>query len=121
MKSHDCHIMMQQLLPVALRSVLPKNVGKILIELCEFFQNLCSKVGSEEDFKRLDQSVVVLMCNLERYFPPGFFDVMVHLIVHLAQEASLAGLVHYRWMYPIERFLKQLKDYVCNSSRQRAR
>ncbi|XP_043714728.1 uncharacterized protein LOC122663088 [Telopea speciosissima] len=117
MKSHDCHIMMQQLLPVSFRSVLPKNVGKVLIEICEFFRDLCSKVGSEEDFKRLNQSIAVSMCNLERYFPPGFFDVMVHLIVHLASEASLAGPVHYRWMYPIERFLKQLKDYVRNNSR----
>ncbi|XP_043687637.1 uncharacterized protein LOC122638852 [Telopea speciosissima] len=117
MKSHDCHIMMQQLLPVSFRSVLPKNVGKVLIEICEFFRDLCSKVGSEEDFKRLNQSIVVSMCNLERYFPPGFFDVMVHLIVHLASEASLAGPVHYRWMYPIERFLNQLKDYVRNNSR----
>ncbi|XP_043694159.1 uncharacterized protein LOC122644850 [Telopea speciosissima] len=117
MKSHDCHIMMHQLLPVSLRSVLPKNVGKVLIEICEFFRDLCSKVGLEEVFKRLNQSVVVSMCNLERYFPPGFFDVMVHLIVHLANEASLAGPVHYRWMYPIERFLKQLKDHVRNNSR----
>ncbi|XP_043719262.1 uncharacterized protein LOC122667127 [Telopea speciosissima] len=54
---------------------------------------------------------------MEKLFPPSFFDIMVHLIIHLAHEASLAGPVQYRWMYPIERFLKQLKDYVRNLSR----
>ena len=39
---------------------------------------------------------------------------MIHLVVHLANEARLAGQIQYRWMYPIERFLKKLKDYVGN-------
>ena len=42
---------------------------------------------------------------------------MVHLTVHLATEAKLAGLVQYRWMYPIERFLLTLKNYVRNKSK----
>ena len=41
---------------------------------------------------------------------------MIHLVVHLANEARLAGLIQYRWMYPIERFLKKLKDYVGNKA-----
>lgn len=40
---------------------------------------------------------------LERFFPPSFFDVMVHLPIHLAQEALIGGPVHFRWMYPFER------------------
>ncbi|XP_042499868.1 uncharacterized protein LOC122078065 [Macadamia integrifolia] len=117
MKSHDSHIMMQQLLPIAVRNILPKNVSIVLIEVSAFFRELCSKFGKEEDFKRLGESVVLTLCKMERIFPPTFFDVMVHLIVHLAHEASLAGPVQYRWMYPIERFLKRLKDYVRNPSR----
>ena len=38
-----------------------------------------------------------------RIFPPSFFDIMMHLPMHLASEAKIAGLVQYRWMYPIER------------------
>ncbi|XP_038986541.1 uncharacterized protein LOC120112028 [Phoenix dactylifera] len=51
---------------------------------------------------------------MEKIFPPGFFTIMVHLLIHLAAEAKLGGPVHYRWMYPIERFLMRLKDYVRN-------
>lgn len=48
---------------------------------------------------------MLILCKLEKIFPPAFFDVMVHLAVHLPREAMLAGPVQYRWMYPIERYL----------------
>ena len=53
--------------------------------------------------KELENKIVVILCKLERIFPPAFFDVMVHLAIHLPREAMLAGPVQYRWMYPIER------------------
>jgi hypothetical protein len=39
---------------------------------------------------------------------------MVHLTIHLANEARVGRPVQYRWMYPVERFLKKLKDYILN-------
>ena len=39
---------------------------------------------------------------------------MVHLTVHLTREIKLCGPVHFRWMYPIERYMKVLKGYVRN-------
>eukprot|EP00268_Persea_americana_P047012 TRINITY_DN48698_c2_g1_i1.p1 TRINITY_DN48698_c2_g1~~TRINITY_DN48698_c2_g1_i1.p1 ORF type:complete len:142 (+),score=12.79 TRINITY_DN48698_c2_g1_i1:87-512(+) len=50
-------------------------------------------------------------------FPPAFLDIMVHLPIHLADEAKFAGPVQYRWMYPIERCLHTLKSYVRNRGR----
>ncbi|GJX36349.1 reverse transcriptase domain-containing protein [Tanacetum coccineum] len=43
LKSHDCHIMMQRLLPYGLQQYLPLNVAKLLIELCLFFKQICSQ------------------------------------------------------------------------------
>lgn len=40
LKSHDCHILMQQLLPIALRKLFPVNVLKPLIELSNFFRGI---------------------------------------------------------------------------------
>jgi hypothetical protein len=37
LKSHDNHIIMQQLLPIALRGTLSNDVVRPLIELCGFF------------------------------------------------------------------------------------
>ncbi|KAH0655429.1 hypothetical protein KY285_030311 [Solanum tuberosum] len=51
---------------------------------------------------------------MEKLLPPGFFTIMVHLVTHLETEAKLVGPVHYRWMYPIERYLGTLKSYVRN-------
>lgn len=51
----------------------------------------------------LDDDIVETLCMLERFFPPSFFDIMVHLTIHLAQEALIGGPVQYRWMYPFER------------------
>ena len=42
---------------------------------------------------------------------------MIHLVIHLPKEAILGGPVYMRWMYPIELFLKKLKEYVRNRAR----
>ncbi|XP_077224998.1 uncharacterized protein LOC143858225 [Tasmannia lanceolata] len=117
LKSHDCHVLMQQLLPLAVRSSLPKNVSSVLIELCNFFRELCSKVLNVSDLLQLQDRIALTLCHMEKIFPPAFFDIMVHLPIHLADEAVLAGPVQYRWMYPIERYLLTLKSYVRNRSR----
>ncbi|XP_073049489.1 uncharacterized protein [Primulina eburnea] len=41
-------------------------------------------------------------------FPPSFFDVMLHLTVHLVREVRLCGPVYFRWMYPFERSMKSM-------------
>ena len=33
LKSHDCHVLMTQLLPVALRGILPENVRLAIVKL----------------------------------------------------------------------------------------
>ncbi|XP_075494387.1 uncharacterized protein LOC142531977 [Primulina tabacum] len=117
LKSHDNHILMQQLLPVALRRTLSKSVRTPLIRLSRYFRELCCKVISPTDVVRLRKDIAVIHCQLEKIFPPSFFDIMIHLTVHLATEVQLAGPVYYRWMYPIERYLGTLKSYVRNRSR----
>ena len=104
LKSHDNHILMQQLMPIALRKTLPKSVRYPLIRLSRYFRQLCSKVICPQDVVRLESEIAVILCDLEKCFPPTFFDVMVHLVVHLATEVKLGGPVYYRWMYPIERY-----------------
>ncbi|XP_042472526.1 uncharacterized protein LOC122055220 [Zingiber officinale] len=108
LKSHDNHILMQQLLPVALRKTLSKSVRNPLIRLCRYFRELCCKVISPTDVVRMRKDIVVILCQLEKIFPPSFFDIMIHLTVHLAIEVQLAGPVYYRWMYPIESEHRQI-------------
>lgn len=103
MKSHDHHVLLQNLLPVALRGLLPKGPRIALNRICNFFNRLCQRVIDPENLVALESEIVETMCQLERYFPPSLFDIMFHLPLHLAREARLGGPVHFRWMYPFER------------------
>ncbi|XP_062019453.1 uncharacterized protein LOC133736031 [Rosa rugosa] len=96
LKSHDCHTLMQQLLPVAIRSVLPKHVRISIMRLCFFFNALCTKVVDVSKLDKLQSDLVLTLCGLEKIFPPSFFDIMVHLTVHLVREVRLCGPVFYR-------------------------
>jgi hypothetical protein len=51
----------------------------------------------------MKKEIPIILVKLEKKFPPTFFDVMIHLVVHLPDEALLHGPVQYGWMY-------QLKD-----------
>lgn len=65
----------------------------------------------------MQDNIPVLLCDLEKRFPPSFFDVMEHLVIHLPREALLGGPVQYRWMYPFERSMFQFKRKGKNKSR----
>ena len=94
---------MQQLLPITLRGSLPSQVTRPLIKLSCYFREICSKTLTVSDLENLEKDIAITLCELEKIFPPSFFTVMVHVVMHLAREAKLVGLVHYRWKYPIER------------------
>nr|AAT44322.1 hypothetical protein [Oryza sativa Japonica Group] len=64
---------------------------------------ICSKVLHVDELDRLEEAIKITLCRMEMIFPPGFFTVMVYLVVHLATECKIAGPVCYRWMYFIER------------------
>ncbi|CAN6568194.1 unnamed protein product [Malus baccata var. baccata] len=74
-KSHDCHVILQCLLP---------------------------------------DNIVNVLCKFEQIFPPAFFTSMIHVMIHLPNEALLARPVNRQWMYPIERHLiKHHTFYLC--------
>ena len=103
LKSHDYHIFMERLLPTAFRGFLPENIWKCLAELSFFYRQLCAKELKKDTICSLEQQIVVLLCKMEKIFPPAFFNPMQHLIIHLPQEARLGGPVQARWNYPFER------------------
>ena len=37
---------------------------------------------------------------------------MIYLVLHLSKGVMLGGLIYLRWMYPFEKFLKTIKEYV---------
>ncbi|KAK5785799.1 hypothetical protein PVK06_040418 [Gossypium arboreum] len=102
LKSHDYHILMQGLLPVALRCCMSKKVTSCIMELSNIMKAICGKVLNVEELEKVQDRAALTLCNLEKIFPPSFFTIMVHLVIHLPREAIIGGPVFYRWMYPIE-------------------
>ena len=64
----------------------------MLAELSYFFRQLCVKELSWTMIADLERMAPVLLCKLEKIFPPGFFNPMQHLILHLPYEARMGGL-----------------------------
>ena len=96
LKSHDHHVFIEQLLPFAIWGFLPKNVYEPLTELNMFFRNLRTKGITQEELDILQRQIPYTLSKLKMVFPPTFFDMMVHLVIHLAVEAKVAGPVRYR-------------------------
>ena len=91
MKSHDYHVWIERLLPAMVRGYVPKHVWLVLAELSYFFCQLCAKELSQTVVANLEKVAPELLCKLEKIFPPGFFLLMQHLIVHLPYEARMGG------------------------------
>ncbi|GJW30407.1 F-box domain containing protein [Tanacetum coccineum] len=116
-KVHDCHIMMQRLLPYGLQNYLPDKIAKPIIELCSLFKQICSATLMEDDMLKAQIKVVDILCDLELIYPPALFDIMIHLVIHLPLEALEGGPIRPRWMFPFERYMKKLKGYVRNKAK----
>lgn len=72
MKSHDTHVMMQRVLPVGFRELLPVSVWNAITEMCLFFRELTSRNIKIADMVRLQQNIPIILCKLERIFPLVF-------------------------------------------------
>ncbi|XP_059306890.1 uncharacterized protein LOC132058382 [Lycium ferocissimum] len=64
----------------------------------------------------MHSEIVEIICDHEKIFHPTFFDIMLHLPIHLVNEIKFGGPAHLRWMYSIERHLCKLKGFVRNRS-----
>ena len=117
LKSHDCHVIMMQLLPVALRGLLPENVRLAIVKLCAFLNAISQKVIDPEIVPRLRSDVAQCLVSFELVFPPSFFNIMTHVLVHLVDEIVILGPAFLHNMFPFKRFMGVLKKYVRNRAR----
>ena len=61
------------------------------------------------------------LVSFELVFPPSFFNIMTHVLVHLVVEIVVLGPVFLHNMFPFERFMGVLKKYVCKRTRLEGR
>jgi Domain of unknown function (DUF4218) len=116
MKSHDCHVMMTQMLPIAIRGIMSSKVRNPIIKLCSFFNTISQKAIDPPKLDKLQKDVVETLSQLEALFPPSFFYMMVHLIVHIVKEIRILGPMFLLQVYPFKRPMGVLKKYVRNQN-----
>ena len=68
LKTHDNHILLHQLIPVALRENIDDAAARILMEFCAFFNKLCLKVTDISEFQELKINFVVTLYKIKIFF-----------------------------------------------------
>jgi hypothetical protein len=105
LKSHDCHVLMTKLLPLVLRGILPENIRLTIVKLCAFLNAISQKVIDPDNLIKLQNDVVQYLVGFDLIFPPSFFHIMTHLLVHLVKEIDILGPVFLHNMFTFERFM----------------
>jgi hypothetical protein len=59
------------------------DLWMIFAELRYFYGQICPKQVSKSMMQKLEKEIAVLVCKMEKLFPPGCFNAMQHLLVHL--------------------------------------
>jgi hypothetical protein len=84
LKSHDYHIIIERLMLVIFCDYFKSDLWKIFAELNCFYKQICAKQVSKAMMQKLEKEIpIILVCQMEKIFPPGWFNVMQYLLVHL--------------------------------------
>ena len=58
LKSHDCHVLMTELLPIVLWGILPENIRLTIVKLCTFLNAISQKIIDPDNLTKLQNDVV---------------------------------------------------------------
>ena len=88
-------------------------------QLRYFFNRISQKVIERDELVFLKEFAVETVSQFEMCVPLAFFDVMVHLVVHLVSQIEALGPMYlHEWTY--ECFMSILNGYVSTRARPEA-
>ena len=117
LKSHDWHKFLQFVLPIAIKDCLTEDIRATIYKISTLVRWISSKEIKRDTLETMRLDSIEALCMVEKFFPTSLLTIQMHLLVHVVDEVAVAGTVHSRWMFFLERFMKTLKGFV----RQRAR
>ncbi len=106
--------MLTVFLPIAIRAVKPVHTRLVITKLCYFFNRVSQKVFDPKELGPLQKFAIETACQLEMFFPPAYFNMMEHLIVHIVPQIIEIGPLYLHQMWAYERYMSILKGYVRN-------
>jgi len=112
--AHYCHIMLMVFLPIVIRAIGLEYVKMVITWLSYYFNWITQKVIDEAELPGMKQFIAEMICQLEMCFPPSYFDIMPHLMMHMVDQIQDLGPVYLHQMWTYERFMSTLNRYVHN-------
>ncbi|KAL8160180.1 hypothetical protein V2J09_001717 [Rumex salicifolius] len=106
MKSHDHHVFLEQLLPLATRGFLPKQVYEPLVELSSFFRNLEHKMELQGECPR----------NIEKRHKAQFSQWILHRVRKMHENGCVDNDL-YNLVCGPSRVVKRYTGYIVNGYR----
>jgi hypothetical protein len=100
--SHDCHVMMMVFVVTTIRAIKPMHIKVLITRLCYFFNTFSQKVIGPKELDDLKAYMIETMWMIEMCFPPSFFDMQEHLIIHLMDQILTLGPLYLHSMFPYE-------------------
>jgi hypothetical protein len=112
--THDCHTMLSLFLAIAIRAVNHKYLKMVITHMFHFINAISKKLINVSELDELRKEIRVTMCQLKICFPPSFFDMLEHYMIHLADQIFVLGHSYMHYMYPYEHHMVVMKVYVRN-------
>jgi hypothetical protein len=106
--------MLSLILAIAIRVVNHPYLKMVITRMCHFFNAISKKVIAVVELDEIHKEMRVTMYQLEMCFPPSFFDMMEHYMIHLANQIFVLGPTNMHHMYPYECHMVVMKGYVRN-------
>jgi hypothetical protein len=85
--------MLTVFLLIVIRAISPEYVKMVITRLGYFFNVITQKAIDEAELLGLKQFIIETLCHLEMCFPPSFFDIVPHLMMHMVDQKQELGSV----------------------------
>jgi hypothetical protein len=96
--THGCHTILSLFLAIAIRAVNHPYLKTVITRMCHFFNAISKKVIDVVELDEIHKEMRVTMCQLEICFPPSFFHMMEHYMIHLADQDFVLGPMYMHHM-----------------------
>jgi len=73
LKTHDCHILLQRVMPTGLRGLLDNDIYQTIAKFGKFFRELCSQRLNKDLLAQMKIEIPIILCKLEKISPLLFF------------------------------------------------
>jgi hypothetical protein len=114
--SHDYHVMITVFLVIAIQAIKTVFLKMVITRMCHFFNAVSQKMVDCVELARLQLFMSETQAQLEMCFPPSFFDIMEHLIIHMVERITELGPMYFHQMWTYEQFMSILNGYMRNKA-----